>query len=91
MIPPIATAPALVLVGVFMIGPIVKINWMQLDEAIPAFIAMVLIPFTYSITTGIIWGFLCWTVLKIVVGKWEDISPTLWVIDILAIFALLLD
>jgi len=51
----------------------------------------VLIPFTYSITTGIIWGFLCWTVLKIVVGKWEDISPALWIIDILAIFALVLE
>ena len=91
MIPAIATAPALVLVGVFMIRPVIKINWLQLDEAIPAFIAMVLIPFTYSITTGIIWGFLCWTVLKIVVGKWEDISPALWIIDILAIFALVLE
>jgi len=91
MIPAIAIAPALVLVGVFMIRPVIKINWLQLDEAIPAFIAMVLIPFTYSITTGIIWGFLCWTVLKIVVGKWEDISPALWIIDILAIFALVLE
>ncbi len=64
VIPAIATAPALVLVGVFMIRPITKINWLQLHEAIPAFLALVLIPFTYSITQGIIWGFLSWTTLK---------------------------
>ncbi|HYH16820.1 MAG TPA: NCS2 family permease [Flavisolibacter sp.] len=54
MVPAIATAPALVLVGTFMLRPVIKINWLQLDDAIPAFLAMVLIPFTYSITQGII-------------------------------------
>ncbi len=91
MIPSIATAPALVLVGAFMIRPVVKINWMELDEAIPAFLAMVLIPFTYSITQGIIWGFLSWTALKIVTGKTKEISLALWLIDIFAIMALVLE
>jgi AGZA family xanthine/uracil permease-like MFS transporter len=88
-VPAIATAPALVLVGVFMMKPVVKINWQQLDEAFPAFLAMVLIPFTYSITQGIIWGFLSWTILHITTGKTRQISLALWIIDIFAILALI--
>jgi adenine/guanine/hypoxanthine permease len=85
IVPSVATAPALVLVGVFMAMPILKVNWASYDDSIPAFLAMILIPFTYSITNGIIWGFLSWTVLKIVAGKYREISPTLIVIDALAI------
>ena len=91
MVPAIATAPALVLVGVFMIRPVVKINWLQLDEAIPAFIAMVLIPFTYSITQGIIWGFLGWTAMQLLAGKKGNISPALLIIDLFALVALALE
>ena len=91
MVPAIATAPALVLVGAFMLRPVVKINWQQLDEAIPAFLAMVLIPFTYSITQGIIWGFLSWTVIKATGGKWKDIPPALLAIDAFCILALVLE
>ncbi|HCK99816.1 MAG TPA: permease [Candidatus Marinimicrobia bacterium] len=90
IIPAIATAPALVLVGVFMMKPVAKINWMTLDDAIPAFIAMVLIPMTYSITQGIVWGFLSWTVIKLLVGKTEEITPMLLIIDIFSILALVL-
>jgi AGZA family xanthine/uracil permease-like MFS transporter len=57
IVPAIATAPALIIVGVFMMKPIAKINWSELDDAVPAFLALVLIPFSYSITQGIIWGF----------------------------------
>jgi AGZA family xanthine/uracil permease-like MFS transporter len=88
IIPSIATAPALVLVGVFMVQPVIKIKWANLDEAIPAFIAMVLIPFTYSITQGIIWGFLSWTIIKLASGKKTDISPTMYIIDVFAILFL---
>lgn len=90
MAPSIATAPALVLVGVFMIRPVVKIDWLRLDEAIPAFLAMVLIPFTYSITQGITWGFLAWTVMQLLAGKGRRINPALWVIDIFCIVSLIL-
>ncbi len=89
-IPAIATAPALVLVGVFMMRPVTKINWTELSEAIPAFIAMVLIPFTYSITQGIIWGFLSWTLLQLAAGKARQISPALWLIDLFAVAALVI-
>jgi len=90
VVPAIATAPALVLVGVFMVRPVIKIDWRQLDEAIPAFLAMVLIPFTYSITEGIIWGFLTWTILKIASGKKAELTPALLVIDLFAILALVM-
>ncbi len=91
VVPAIATAPALVLVGVFMVHPVTKINWAQMDDAIPAFLAMVLIPFTYSITQGIIWGFLSFTALKLVSGKKAVISPALIIIDAFAILALVLE
>lgn len=88
-VPSIATAPALVLVGVFMMKPVIRINWNDLSDAFPAFLAMVLIPFTYSITQGIIWGFLSWTALKLLSGRARDISIALIVIDIFAILALI--
>ncbi|MCF0071236.1 NCS2 family permease [Dyadobacter sp. CY261] len=88
-VPAIATAPALVLVGVFMMKPVIRINWNDLSEAFPAFLAMVLIPFTYSITQGIIWGFLSWTTLKLLSGQARDISIALIIIDIFAILALI--
>lgn len=90
VVPSIATAPALVLVGTFMVRPVVKINWSQLDDAIPAFLAMVLIPFTYSITQGIIWGFLCFTALKFAAGKGQQVSPALLIIDAFCVLALVL-
>jgi len=89
VIPSIATAPALVLVGVFMMKPILKINWTHFDDSIPAFIALIVIPFSYSITQGIIWGFLTWTAIKLILGKKDEVSLMLIVIDIFAILALL--
>lgn len=88
VVPSIATAPALVLVGVFMIKPISKINWVKFDDAIPAFLGIILIPITYSITQGIIWGFISWTVIKLMLGKFEEVSPMLIVIDILAVLSM---
>jgi AGZA family xanthine/uracil permease-like MFS transporter len=85
IVPAIATAPALVLVGVFMMNPIQRIHWDQFDDAIPAFIAMVLIPLTFSITEGIVWGFLTWTIIKCAIGKFREVSATLLIIDGLAI------
>ncbi len=90
VVPSIATAPALILVGVFMMKPVTKINWGKLDDAIPAFIGMILIPLTYSITQGIIWGFISWTLIKLVTGKKEEVSWMLIIIDILAILALVI-
>lgn len=88
IVPTIATAPALVLVGVFMMNPVSKIEWSQFDEAIPAFLAIILIPVTYSITQGIVWGMITWTVLKLLSGKHKEVSLTLIIVDIFAIIAL---
>lgn len=73
-----------------MMTPVLKINWQQYDEAIPAFLAMILIPLANSITQGIIWGFLSWTCLKAVTGKYKEISITLLIIDIFAVLALVI-
>lgn len=89
-VPAIATAPALVLVGSFMLRPVTNIRWQTIDEAIPAFLAIVIIPFTYSITQGIIWSFLSWTILKLFTGKTKEIGAPLLIIDALAILALIL-
>ncbi|MCF2133104.1 MULTISPECIES: NCS2 family permease [Burkholderiaceae] len=78
LVPAIATAPALVLVGVFMMEPITRIEWHRFDEAIPAFIAMILIPLTYSITAGIAYGFLAFVVLKLFVGRAREVKPAMW-------------
>jgi AGZA family xanthine/uracil permease-like MFS transporter len=91
MIPSVATAPALVLVGAFMLRPVTKIQWQQVDEAIPAFIAMVAIPFTYSITQGIIWGFISWTIIKLATGKRNEVSWTLLIIDIFCVLSIIFD
>ncbi len=88
VVPAIATAPALVLVGAFMMQPVTKINWRELDSAVPAFLALVLIPFSYSITQGIIWGFLSWTVLKVAVGKQQEVPAGLWLVDAFCVLSL---
>ncbi len=90
VVPAIATAPALILVGVFMMKPVTKINWGKLDDAVPAFIGMILIPLTYSITQGIIWGFISWTLIKLVLGKKEEVSIMLIIVDLFAILALVI-
>jgi len=90
IVPSIATAPALILVGIFMTSSIIKINWKELDDAIPAFLGMFLIPLTFSITQGIIWSFLSYTVIKVAIGKTKEVHWMLYVIDAFAILALVL-
>ena len=89
-IPAVATAPVLVLIGIFMTRSLAQINWKDFEEAIPAFLAIVLIPLTYSITQGIVWGFLSYTAIKVIVGKARDIHPMLYVIDVFAIVSLVM-
>ena len=89
MVPLVASAPILVIIGLFMCKPIAKIDWGNFETAFPAFMAMILIPLTYSITQGIIWGFLTWTAVKIFVGKFDQISIPLWCISVFSILALL--
>lgn len=59
MFPAYTTAPILVIVGLFMMAPLMKINWIEMDIAVPSFLAMILIPLTFSITQGMIAGLVC--------------------------------
>ena len=88
LVPLIATAPVLVLVGVFMAGPLNKIQWQNLEEAIPAFLTIVLIPLTYSLTQGLVFGLLSYTLIKLVRGKANEIPFALYIIDIFALLML---
>lgn len=81
MIPPLATAPVLVLVGASMMKMVKQIDWPDLTESVPVFLAIVLIPMTYSITNGIVWGLLSYTALKLVSGKTGQIPAALWAVD----------
>ncbi len=90
LIPAVAVSPVLVIVGVFMAQTLKNINWKIMDEAIPSFVAFILIPLTYSITQGIIWGFIVYTLLKLFTGKFKELNIFLIVIDVFAILALIL-
>jgi len=87
----VATAPILVIVGVYMMKPVMNIRWDALDDAIPCFLAMILIPLTYSITQGIIWGLLSWTLIKLITGKSSEINITLIIIDIFSVLLLIFE
>ncbi len=88
-VPALATAPILVIVGLFMMGGIMKLDWKNYEESLPAFLAFILIPLTYNITQGIIWGFLFYTAIKLLRGKAREIHPMLYIIDALAIAGLI--
>jgi len=83
VVPYEAATPALVVVGFLMMQQVRGIDWEDLEIAIPAFLTIVLMPFTYSITAGIGAGFVVYTLIKIVVGKASSIHPLLWVVSAL--------
>ena len=88
-VPAVATAPVLVLVGVFMTQPLMEINWKNFEEAIPAFLSFILIPLTFSITQGVIWGFLTYTIIKLFLGKAKEVHWMLYIVDVFAILSLI--
>lgn len=85
IVPSQATAPALIIVGVLMIGAIMKINFDDFTEALPAFFTLVMMPFTYSIANGIASGFIFYTIVKIVTGKAKEVHPIMYVFTVLFI------
>ena len=82
-VPAAATAPALIIVGIMMMEPLANIKWGELEEAVPAFFAVIIMPFTYSISNGIALGFIFYVITKICVGKRKDIHPILFVSSLL--------
>ena len=85
VVPAQATAPALILVGVMMLASFADINWTDLEEAVPAFFASIFMGLCYSISYGIAAGFIFYAIVKVVKGKFREISPILWVVNILFI------
>ena len=75
VVPPQATGAILVLVGFFMMRDVGSIRWDDATEAIPAFLVLTVMPFTYSITNGIGAGFLAFTVLKVLAGRAREVAP----------------
>lgn len=86
-IPSFATAPALIIVGFYMMGAVVKINFDDMAEAIPAFLCILAMPLAYSISEGIALGVISWTLLNLLTGKAKDkkISVLMYVLTILFI------
>ncbi|MCH5342651.1 MAG: NCS2 family permease [Acetatifactor sp.] len=83
-IPSFATAPALIIVGFYMIASVAKINWDNMVEAIPAFLCVVGMPLCYSISEGISWGIISWVVLHLCTGKSKGkVSPLMYVLAVL--------
>ena len=91
MVPASATAPALILVGLFMVSSVVSINFDDMTEALPAFLTIVMMPFAFSIAQGIVFGMLSFVFLKALNGKFKQISTTMWVIFVLFIVKMVLE
>jgi len=90
MIPGAATAPALVLVGLFMMSPIKKIDLDDFTEAIPAFLTIIMMPLAYSIAEGIVFGMVSYVALKLLTGKGNKVSPIMYVLAFLFVIKFLL-
>jgi len=91
IVPEYATAPALIMVGLFMMKEVKRIDFMNLEEAFPAFIIMVMIALSYSISTGLAFGFISFTLMKLISGKAKEIKAAMWIIAALSLMFLTLD
>ena len=85
IVPGYATAPALIIVGVYMFKNLLNIDFNKIEVAIPAFLTIIMMPLAYSISIGISFGFISYVVIEIFQGKIKTINPIMWIITILAI------
>ncbi len=83
IVPSSATAPALILVGLFMMSPIKEIDFSDYTEAVPAFLTIVMMPFAYSIADGITFGMMSYVLLKVLSGKAKTVSVTMYILFVL--------
>jgi AGZA family xanthine/uracil permease-like MFS transporter len=90
-VPPYATAPVLILVGSFMFKSVRELSMEHLEDALPAFLTIVLIPLTFSITLGILWGMLSHTMLYVLAGRHKEVQPVMYVLAALAAVLLVLE
>ena len=91
MVPPYATAAVLILVGAAMFRTVGQISFSKMEEGIPAFLTLILIPLTFSITQGILWGFISHVGLYLMVGRRRDIHPVMYALALISIGLLVLE
>lgn len=84
-IPAAATAPALVLVGLLMLEPIRNIPFEDFTESIPAFVCVIMMPLTYSISNGILLGMIAYVLMNLICGKFRKITPAMYILAVLFI------
>lgn len=82
-IPSAATSPVLLIVGLFMLSPIKDINLDDYAESIPAFITIMMMPLTYSISDGILCGVIAYVAINIICANWKKLNPTLYILAFL--------
>ena len=82
-IPAAATAPALIIVGLLMMTPITQIPLDDFSEAIPAFVCIVLMPFSYSISNGILLGMFSYVLMNMICGKFSKLTPAMYILAVL--------
>lgn len=82
-IPAAATAPALIIVGLLMMEPIIKIPFDDYSESIPAFICIIMMPLSYSISNGILLGMIAYVIINLACGKFNKITPVMYILAIL--------
>lgn len=85
VVPGYATAPALIMVGLFMMKQIRAIDFSDVEHGLPAFVIMVMIALSYSISTGLAFGFIAYVLIQILKGKFMQVKLTLWIIAILSV------
>jgi len=83
IVPSVATAPALVMVGVFMMQSLKNLNFDDITEIVPACVTIFAMPFTYSIAEGISWGIISYALIKLLSGRGREVSKTMYVLAIL--------
>ncbi len=84
-VPAFATAPALIIVGFYMMESVAKITFSDYSEAIPAFLTMIVMPLTYSISDGIVFGFVSYTIINLLIGKTGKLSLLMYIVSILMV------
>lgn len=82
-VPPWATAPALIAVGATMMGALKQVDFDRFDEALPALLIVALMPLTFGISHGIMFGFASWALLKVLSGRWQELDPVMLLISAL--------
>lgn len=87
-VPAFATAPALLFVAVLMMSSLAQIDWDDLTVAAPVVVAALAMPLTFSIANGIAFGFIAWTLIKLLAGRWRDLNPALVVLSVLFVIKL---